>query len=121
MTELPDRLVRGALRRTASTTPSEMCVDAEALAAWADGTMPAAARAAFEAHAAGCARCQALIAAMVRIEPPRIQPVWWRRQPFAWLVPLATAAVALVIVDLTVTDRRSSAPSALLARADTPP
>jgi Photosynthesis system II assembly factor YCF48/Putative zinc-finger len=108
MTELPDRLLRRALHDEASTTPSEMCVDADALAAWADGTMKGADRAAFESHAAGCARCQALIAAMVRTEPPPIEPAWWRRQPFAWLVPLATVtALAVVIVDLTMNQRES--------------
>jgi hypothetical protein len=115
MTELPNRLLRSALHDAASTTPSPVCADAHALAAWADGTMSAAARAAFEVHAADCARCQALIAAMVRIEPPPIQPAWWRRQPFAWLVPLATAAAAaVVVVDLTMTERRSSPPESVV-------
>jgi len=119
MTELPDRLLRGALQDAASATPSKACVDADALAAWVDGTMNGSARAAFEAHAAGCARCQALMAVMVRIEPPPAQSAWWRRQPFGWLVPLATvAALAVVVVNLTVTVRRSSPPASTLARSE---
>src|SRR5260221_3121526 len=98
MSELPDRLLRGALHDKASATPSPLCVDAEALAAWADGTMSGATRAAFETHAADCTRCQALMAAMVRSEPPPIEQAWWRRSPVAWLMPLAAATAATAIV-----------------------
>jgi len=109
MTELPDRLLREALHDTASKTPSTGCVDADTLAAWADGTLTSAARAAFEAHAAACTRCQALVAAMVRTEPPPIESAWWRRSPFAWLLPLATVtAAAVIVVDLALVERRSS-------------
>lgn len=97
MTELPDRLLRGVLHDSASAAAFGTCADAETLAAWADGTLTATARAAFEAHGADCARCQALIAAVMRTEPPPIARPWWRA-PVAWLVPLAAAAVALVIV-----------------------
>ena len=119
MTELPDRLLRDALHDSASATPSPMCVDADALAAWADGAMTGAERAAFEIHAAGCARCQALVAAMARTDPPPIARMWWRRTPYAWLLPLATATAAVVIVvKLAVTERPSHAPA--VARAESP-
>src|SRR5690349_7240406 len=117
MTELPDRLLRDALHDSASATPSPMCVDADALAAWADGAMTGAERAAFEIHAAACARCQALVAAMARTDPPPIARAWWRRTPYAWLLPLATATAAVVIVvTLAVTERPSHAPA--VARVD---
>src|SRR5256885_16616452 len=98
MTELPDRLLRDALRPRAPLTTSNVCVDAEALAAWADGTMSRSARAAFEIHAADCARCQALMAAMARTEPPPMEPAWWRRALFSWLMPppAATAPIGIV-------------------------
>src|SRR5215471_8220267 len=111
MTELPDRLLRDALHDSASKTPSSMCVDADALAAWADGTMAGADRVAFEIHAAECARCQALMAAMARTEPPPIEPAWWRRSLYSWMVPLAAATAAIVlVVSLAINGRRGPAP-----------
>jgi hypothetical protein len=108
MTELPDRLLRDALRAEASASPSPMCVDANALAAWADGRMTAAERAAVETHAAGCARCLGFLAAMTRTEPPAIAPPWWRRSPIAWLLPLAAVTAGLVIVvGLALLEQRS--------------
>src|SRR5215471_1358819 len=110
MTELPDRLLRDALHDSASKTPSSMCVDADALAAWADGTMAGADRVAFEIHAAGCARCQALMAAMARTEPPPIEPAWWRRPFYSWMMPLAVATAAIIIVVfLAIPERRGPA------------
>src|SRR3954469_16333463 len=118
MNELPDRLLRGALRDSASAAAPEVCADAEAFAAWADGTMSGSERAAFETHAADCARCQALMAAMARTEPPPIEiaAAWWRRSPFSWLMPLAVATAALVVVvDLTRSERPVSAPAPAIA------
>ena len=71
------------------------CLDAATLAAWTEGTLRPAERAAAEAHAADCERCLALLAAMAKTEPPPAVPArtaWW---PMRWLVPLATAAVAM--------------------------
>ena len=127
MTELPDRLLRDALRPGAPATASSACVDADALAAWAEGTMSRAAREAFEIHAAGCGRCQALMAAMARTEPPPSQPAW-RRAVLSWGVPLAAATAAVVIVfSLTTTGRRAPlttvdlrAPVAETARQEPP-
>jgi hypothetical protein len=108
MTELPDRLLRDTLRDEASTTPSPTCVDARALAAWADDTMTRTERAIVERHAVGCARCLALLAAMARTAPPPIAPPWWRRSPNAWLLPLAAATAGLVIVvRLAVLEQRA--------------
>jgi hypothetical protein len=125
MTELPDRLLRDALRPKAPEPTSNVCVDAETLAAWADGTMSESARAAFEIHAADCARCQALMAAMARIEPPPIDTAWWRRTHVSWLMPLAAATAAIVVVvSLTMTERRAPAPQVARnepAAAATPP
>lgn len=124
MTELPDRLLRDVLDDTASTTRSMPCVDAGTLAAWADGTLTEAGRAAIETHAADCARCLALLAAITRIEPVPIAPPWWRRSPIAWLLPLTAAAAGVVIVvRLAVLEQRPavSQPAAAPATAVSQP
>jgi hypothetical protein len=95
MSDVPPRLFRDALRRTAAM-PASSCIDAETLAAWADGSLPLSHRAALESHAASCERCQALIAAMTRTAPPAApQRRWWRS--IGWLVPVGAAAAALVL------------------------
>src|SRR5689334_14896627 len=110
MTELPDRLLRETLE-DAARTPSSQCLGADTLAAWADGAMSGAERRAIETHAARCARCQALLAAMVRSEPPAIERAWWRRS--AWVLPFATAAVALaIVVGVAVLQPEPTSPSA---------
>ena len=48
---------------------ADACLDAETLAAWADGTLKAQAATAVEAHASSCARCMAVLAAMERTAP----------------------------------------------------
>jgi Photosynthesis system II assembly factor YCF48 len=91
-----DRLLRNraALDRTQGTGA---CLDADLLAAWADGCVSAVERAAAETHAADCARCQALLVAMVRTEHV-VAPVEASgsriRQWLTWLTPVAAAATA---------------------------
>ena len=80
-----------------STDPDHL--DAETIAAWADGGLDAASVAAAEAHASNCDRCQALLATVAQTLPAG-QPahgfaIWkW------WLAPIAAtaAAVALFLV-----------------------
>ncbi len=73
-------------------------LDAELVAAWADGSLDPQARAAAEAHAADCMRCQAMLAAMVRTEPAAAEPArGWLDARVRWLVPLATAAAAVML------------------------
>src|SRR5262245_3657697 len=97
MSDVPPRLLREALRGALAPDPAAPCLDAETLAAWADGTLSARERTAAESHAAACARCQALLAAMVRATPPPAQRRWWRSPAFGWLVPIAVAATAVVV------------------------
>src|SRR5690348_3290243 len=97
MTELPNRLLRDALADTASVASSPTCLGADVLAAWADGTLSRVDRDRLETHAASCARCLALLAAMTRAQPPRTMERPWWRAPLVWL-PMAAAAVAIVIV-----------------------
>jgi hypothetical protein len=93
-----DRLIADALKARAGTEPATACVDAETLAAWADGALDPREREAVDTHAADCARCQQLLAAMARTLPvaPEARP-WWRLSTFGWLVPLTAAATALAI------------------------
>ena len=82
-----------------------LCLDAETAAAWADGVLVGAALEQAHMHAATCARCQMLLATLVRTaDAARSTPASeaeprWRRW-FTWVVPLtaaATAAVALAV------------------------
>jgi hypothetical protein len=92
-----DRLLAGALKARGGEAAVGACLDAETLAAWADGTLDARGQATAEAHAADCARCQQLLAAMVRTLPQPVAKSWWRMPALGWLVPLTAAATALVI------------------------
>jgi hypothetical protein len=97
MSELPTRLLRETVRAGLTPESSSGCIDTDTLAAWSDGTLSGRDRAAAEAHAASCARCQALLAAMVRSTPDAPLRTWWRPSVFGWLAPLAAAAAALVV------------------------
>jgi hypothetical protein len=97
MNEVPTRLLRETLRGRTATTPSRECLDAATAAAWADDTLNRQERAAAEAHAADCARCQTLLAAMAKVTPPVAARSWWRMPAVGWLVPLTAAAAALIV------------------------
>ena len=88
------QLLREALRARLAPLPTggqgNACLDPETLAAWADDGLDARERAAAEAHAADCSRCQALLAAMIRTaEPAADAAPWWRLPAMKWLVPLS--------------------------------
>lgn len=97
-----DRAMDALLRRQmpGNAGSSEACPDAETLAAWTDGGLDARAHAQVEAHAAGCARCQALMAAIVKSQPAPAAPApegSWSRWSLRWLVPLTAAAAATLV------------------------
>ena len=78
--------------------PGGAHLDAETLAAWADEALDARERTAVEAHAADCARCQALLAAMVRtLPPPAAAAPVLRARSLWWLAAMAPIAAALVV------------------------
>ncbi|HEX7138619.1 MAG TPA: hypothetical protein VF219_12255 [Vicinamibacterales bacterium] len=90
-------MIRQMLRGLMATESSSLCVDADTLAAWSDGTLRARERAAVESHASSCVRCQALLAAMARTTAPAHARRWWRTSALGWLVPIAAAAAGVVL------------------------
>src|SRR5579872_7531844 len=88
-----DALLRDALGRQ---SPEGPCLDAVTAAAWADGALSDADRRRAEAHAGSCARCQAMLAAIVRTSPPPQRSLFsgFRLPGAAWLAPLGTLAAA---------------------------
>jgi hypothetical protein len=93
-----DRLLAETLEAQGASVPDGSCVDAGTLAAWADDTLGAHERAAVEAHAASCARCQALLAVMMKTAPPAVaEKSVWRIPAIGWLIPLTAAAAAVLV------------------------
>lgn len=93
-----DRLLRRTLRPGEGMLETDACLDAETLAAFADGSLTREGRAAAEAHAADCARCLQLLAAIARTDEAVAPPRAWRMPVmFRWAVPLAAAATAVAI------------------------
>lgn len=115
-----DRQVEQLLRRVLVARPTTECVDAEQLAAWADGGLPAPQAAVVERHLGDCSDCQAMLAAFVASEPPASAPVpFWHRWRLQWLVPIAAASV--VVFAWTMVSREpgdASAPSTTMARVE---
>jgi hypothetical protein len=132
MTSLQDReqSIERVLRerlRTRAAERLDSCIDAETLAAWIDGALSARERKAAEAHAANCARCQALAAAVIKVSPRPPTASWWRAPLITWLAPL-TATAAAVAVWAIVADRSpiqkpepASAAGALASARQEPP
>ena len=74
------------------------CLDAETIAAFADGGLNETEQALVERHAADCARCQAMLAVLAKAQalpPPR--PWWQPAWNVGWLVPVAAGAAAVAI------------------------
>jgi hypothetical protein len=71
-------------------------VQAEVLAAWAEGRLAVAEAATVEAHLSTCALCQETLAVFARTEPQEVKSnfSWFR---WRWAVPVAAAATAVAI------------------------
>jgi hypothetical protein len=74
------------------------CIDAETLAAWADGGLSKDEAALVEVHLADCERCTAMLATFARTIPelPAAESLWTRWH-LRWLVPIATAATVAAL------------------------
>jgi Putative zinc-finger len=105
MSDVPTRLLRETLRDGMTPASPPGCIDTETLAAWSEGTLSARDRAAVESHASSCARCQASLAAMARTAPVVPARRWWQTSNLGWMVPLATAALA-VVVRINIPEKR---------------
>lgn len=85
---------------------TDSCLDAETLAAWADGGLSGAALEDAQSHVADCARCQMLVGTLARVsvstpaESERVARPWtpsnWSAS-LRWLVPLTAAAAAVAL------------------------
>ena len=94
-----DRVLEQWLKQSggARSTPTPDCLDAETAASWADGYLDGAALAEAQLHVADCARCQALMATLLRTTPAQVKAALrTRRRWVAWTVPLAAAAVVVL-------------------------
>jgi photosynthesis system II assembly factor YCF48-like protein len=97
MSDVPSRALRDTLRDQLERSSSG-CLDAETLAAWCDGTLSRNDRAIAESHAATCARCQAMLAAMATTAPPVAPRRWWQTATVRWLVPVAAVSSLAIAV-----------------------
>jgi hypothetical protein len=120
-----ERLMKDALRsRTpegSDTSDAGRCLSAETLAAWSEQTLSPRERDAADAHAADCARCQAMLAAMVRMTPVPVKAPWWRVHMMAWMVPVTAATAALIVWMATTARERAPVPQQSTARAELAP
>ncbi len=97
-----DSLLERALKREMSAEreapAGDACLDPETLAAWMDGGLDAHSLALAEAHASSCARCQSLVATLVRTLPaePAAAPAGMRLWRW-WFAPVAATAAAVTL------------------------
>jgi hypothetical protein len=93
-----DRMLKRSLGARSAGVESGACLDADTLAAWSEGTLQGSERAAAEAHAADCARCLAVLAALVTTTPVAARQPWWRiTLSVRWLAPVTALAAAVVL------------------------
>ena len=117
MTDMPhrdastDRLLRRHLPPSPEPPATDACLDADAAAAWIAGELSGAALEQARAHVADCARCQALMATLARLEADPVETdavqapaPWWR-----WLVPVGVVAAMLAVV--LILPREPTAPT----------
>jgi hypothetical protein len=96
-----DRLLRrfaGPDAPMADPSESVHCLDAETVAAMAEGGLLPHERAAADRHVSTCARCQATLAAVIRTMPePAPVRAWWRLPALRWLTPVAATGLAVAV------------------------
>lgn len=122
-----ERLLEQTIRaeRSGMTAPTADCLDAERLAAWSDGALSAIDGFDVEEHLSTCPRCQAMLAAYVRIsgaapEAAVVLP-FWRRPPMRWIAPLAATAAAAVIWFVMPRSATGPVPTTQMARVEQQP
>ena len=107
-----ERLLKATPRSALRGSPSPACLDAGAIASWAEAALGPDEATRVEAHLAECPRCQAVLAAFVRAEPPAASaaPVWKR-----WATVLLPVATATAIVSIWIAWPRRQSPAAPVA------
>jgi hypothetical protein len=97
-----DRLLEAAMRarRLDDSPAGPSCVDAETIAAWADGALPPGEARAVEMHLSGCMRCLETAAVFAKSAPPPLpaRAPWWRSAHVRWLAPALAGAGALTLM-----------------------
>ena len=102
-----ERLIARGLTREADAS-GVACPDADLLAAWFDHSLSSTEADRIEAHASSCSHCQQVLGDLARSEPAvtRAAPLPAPAKPWhwhwRWLVPLATAAVVVVVAQRTL-------------------
>jgi hypothetical protein len=77
----------------------EHCIDAELMAAWADGGLPAADAERVELHLSNCERCQEVLAAFMRSQPAAAAVLpFWARPVVRWSTAGLAAAAAVMLM-----------------------
>ena len=111
-----DRLLRASLKDAVSL-PTH--VEAETLAAWADGGLSPDVRLLVETHVSSCRECQMMVAALVRATPEPARPRGWLSGwRLGWLAGTATAAAALTVWFAVSGDRGETPVAQTMARVD---
>lgn len=117
-----ERLLRSARSGVPAPSGQGSCLDAETLAAWVDGGLPAGQIRQAELHVSSCARCQAMVAATMTSAPlseavvaDRPSRTW----SFGWMVPAAAgiAAVGLWFMVPSTTPLNKDTPAPAVASA----
>jgi hypothetical protein len=102
------------LRKTAApAAEGDLCLDADTLAAWAEGALAGAERASAEAHASTCARCQSMLAVMIRTMPVPEKTTGLPIRKWLMMLSPAMAAAAAVALWFAVDQRQPQVPSAV--------
>src|SRR6188508_364301 len=89
--------------RDALSGPTTACIEAETLAAWADGALSAREGERVEAHVSSCADCQAFAAAFARSLPEpssaagSVVPGFWTPWRLGWIAAVGATAVAVTV------------------------
>jgi hypothetical protein len=77
----------------------EHCIDAELMAAWADGGLPADDAERVELHLSNCERCQEVLAAFMRSQPAAAAVLpFWARPVVRWSTAGLAAAAAVMLM-----------------------
>jgi hypothetical protein len=117
-----DRSVEPLLRQSLKNPPAngatDQCLDPDTAAAWIEGGLSGDALTAARSHVADCLRCQAVIAALARINPGTATAVPGAadRRWLGWLVPVTAAAAGIAAVAIWLAMPRTPASPTLESR-----